>query len=85
MRTAQLPHVADPRDDGRPAVIVHHCNDIIGSDQYGDVLGPTSCGIVAGTYGTTRPADATCHDCITALIDSLFTPTTNHQPQEMTR
>ena len=62
---------------------VHHCNDIIATDEHGDVLGPTSCGIVAGTYGTTQPDRVTCSDCIGAMIDSLFTPQPNHQ--EMTR
>jgi hypothetical protein len=62
---------------------VHHCPTIVASDEYGDALGPTSCGIVAGTYGTTQPDLVTCADCIGAMIDSLFTPNTNHQ--EMTR
>lgn len=69
---------------------VHHCPDIISSDEHGDTLGPTSCGIVAGTYGTTRPADVTCHDCITALVasvDAMLTNPPNRTPnhQEMTR
>ena len=63
---------------------VHHCNTIVSSDEYGDILGPTSCGIVAGTYGTTQPDRVTCNDCIAAMIDSLFQPTNQPNHQEMT-
>ena len=64
---------------------VHYCADVLATDEFGAVLGPTSCGIVAGTYGTTRAPDVTCNDCIGAMIDSLFHPPATPNHQEMTR
>jgi hypothetical protein len=55
-------------------ITVHYCPDVLARDEYGDVLGPTTCGIPAGTYGTTQLEHVTCPDCIADTLAPISSP-----------
>ena len=54
------------------SLTVHH-GRITATDQHGDMFGPTSCGIPAGTYCSEDLARVNCSECLTALV---LTPST---------
>ena len=65
-----------------------HRAEIIGADQWGDILGPTWCGITAGTYATDQTERVTCTTCAgmhRAFGIAAPAPIITEQTQEMTR